>query len=205
MSDPRTAPAPAPTAVSAPKGPSIWIILPLLLFLALAGVFLYQLSGGGARTELPSTMIGRPVPELPLTAIPGLTRDGAPVASFTTADLKGAVTVINVWASWCGPCRQEHPVLVDLARDSRFRLYGINQKDEPENARRFLGQLGNPYAAIGADRSGRAGIELGVYGVPETFVVDRAGRIVHKHVGPLSPELVATKLMPKIEQALAAK
>jgi cytochrome c biogenesis protein CcmG/thiol:disulfide interchange protein DsbE len=96
--------------------------------------------------------------------------------------------VVNVFASWCAPCRDEHPLLMDLAKDRGIRLVGINQKDNPENARRFLGRFGNPFAAVGADPDGRASIELGVYGVPETFIVGPDGTVRHKHIGPLTPE-----------------
>ena len=105
---------------------------------------------------------------------------------LSDADLKGRVTVVNVWASWCGPCRQEHPLLVELAKDPSIRVVGINQRDDPDNARRFLGALGNPYAAVGTDPKGRASIDWGVYGVPETFIVGPDGTIRHKHIGPLT-------------------
>ena len=107
---------------------------------------------------------------------------------LSNADLKGRITVVNVWASWCGPCRQEHPLLVELAEDPSIRLVGINQRDDPDNARRFLGALGNPFAAVGTDPKGRASIDWGVYGVPETFIVGPDGTIRHKHIGPLTPE-----------------
>jgi cytochrome c biogenesis protein CcmG, thiol:disulfide interchange protein DsbE len=119
--------------------------------------------------------------------VPGLTEGGNPVPGLSDADLKGRVTVVNVWASWCVPCRQEHPALVELAKDPAVRVVGINYKDSPDNARRFLRELGNPFAAIGADSSGRAAIDWGVYGVPETFVVGPDGTIRHKHIGPLQP------------------
>jgi cytochrome c biogenesis protein CcmG/thiol:disulfide interchange protein DsbE len=98
------------------------------------------------------------------------------------------VTIVNVWASWCAPCRQEHPLLMDLAKDPSVRVVGVNYKDNPENARRFLGQLGNPFAVVGVDPSGRAAIDWGVYGVPETFVVGPDGTVRHKHIGPLTPD-----------------
>ena len=114
------------------------------------------------------------------------------------------MTLVNVWASWCAPCRQEHPVLLGLTGDDRFVLAGLNYKDRPENARRFLGELGNPFRAIGVDKSGRTAIDWGVYGVPETFLVGRDGTILYKHVGPLTPAAVAEELMPAVERALAA-
>ena len=119
------------------------------------------------------------------------------------ADFKNAVTVLNVWASWCVPCRDEAPLLIKLAGDKRIRLVGINYKDQADNARRFLGRFGNPFAASGADASGRAAIEWGVYGVPETFIVGRDGRIAYKLVGPLTPENLEAVMKPQIEKALA--
>jgi len=114
------------------------------------------------------------------------------------------VTVLNVWASWCVPCHDEAPLLMQLAKDNRFRLVGINYKDEADNARRFLGRYGNPFAVVGADLSGRAAIEWGVYGVPETFVVGRDGRIAYKLVGPITPENYEAVLKPQIDKALSA-
>ena len=108
-----------------------------------------------------------------------------------SASLKGQVTVVNVWASWCAPCREEHPVLMQLARMQGVRLVGINYKDQAENARRFLGALGNPFSAVGADTAGRAAIDWGVYGVPESFIVDANGAIAYKHVGPLTEQALA--------------
>jgi cytochrome c biogenesis protein CcmG/thiol:disulfide interchange protein DsbE len=194
----------APAAQAAPRRNWLWVALPLTLFMALAGLFLYKLATGTGDTRIPSALIGKPVPEFTLAALPGLMASGVPVPGFASADLKGKVTVVNVWASWCAPCRQEHPVLVDLARDSRFQVFGLNYKDEPENARRFLGQLGNPFVAVGMDPRGRAGIDWGVYGVPETFVIGKDGTIAFKFVGPLTPDVVRTALLPAIERQLAA-
>ena len=176
------------------------LALPLIVFIALAALLLLRLFGGDP-SKIPSALIGREVPAFALPPVAGLVREGAPVPGVSSADLKGRVTVVNVWASWCGPCRIEHPLLMALAGDPAIRLVGINYKDDPENARRFLGGLGNPYAAVGADREGRTAIDWGVYGVPETFVVGPDGRIAYKHVGPLSPEAVATALKPAIEAA----
>jgi len=114
------------------------------------------------------------------------------------------VTLVNVFASWCAPCREEHPVLLALSQDKRFAMAGLNYKDQPENARRFLGDLGNPYQAIGVDPAGRTAIDWGVYGVPETFVIGKDGKIAYKHVGPLTPESAKALLLPQIEKALMA-
>jgi cytochrome c biogenesis protein CcmG, thiol:disulfide interchange protein DsbE len=174
------------------------VFLPLGVFLALAAVFLFQLLSGRDAAVVPSALIGQPAPE---TKLPPL--DGAGLPGLDTQSLKGKVTLVNVWASWCAPCRIEHPLLMELARDERIAIVGLNYKDSPENARRFLGELGNPYDAIGVDDAGRHAIDWGVYGVPETFLVGRDGTILKKHVGPLSPDALRASLMPEIEKALA--
>lgn len=181
----------------------IIVLLPLLAFLALAALFLFRL-GAGDPSRLPSALIGRPVPQTDLPPIPELTRDGVPVPGLKAADFKDAVTLVNVWASWCVPCRDEAPLLMKLAQDKRFRLVGINYKDQPDNARRFIGRYGNPFAAIGSDIKGRASIDWGVYGVPETFVIGRDGRIAFKLVGPITDSNLVTTLMPALEKTLAA-
>ena len=162
--------------------------VPVLVFVVLAILFFVQLTSGRNPSEIPSVLLNKPVPTFSLAPLEGLTANGSPVPGFSNEDLKGRVTIVNVWASWCAPCRQEHPLLVDLAKDPSMRLVGINQKDNPDNARRFLGALGNPYAAVGVDPNGRASIDWGVYGVPETFIVGPDGMIRHKHIGPLTPE-----------------
>jgi cytochrome c biogenesis protein CcmG/thiol:disulfide interchange protein DsbE len=179
------------------------VVLPLVLFLALAALFFFRL-GAGDPSRLPSVLIGREAPVTELPAVAGLERNGEPVPGIMPADLKSAVTVLNVWASWCVPCRDEAPLLVRLAGDKRIRIIGINYKDQPDNARRFLGRYGNPFAASGADTSGRAAIEWGVYGVPETFIIGRDGRIAYKLVGPLTPDNLERVVKPEIEKALAA-
>jgi cytochrome c biogenesis protein CcmG, thiol:disulfide interchange protein DsbE len=176
------------------------VALPLLLFCALAGLFLVRLYAGDP-SALPSALIGKPVPTFALPALEGLRRDGADVPGFASTDLKGGVTVVNVWASWCVPCREEHPLLARVAAMPGVRLVGINYKDEPENARRFLGSLGNPFAAVGADTKGRAAIDWGVYGTPETFVVNGRGEVVLKHVGPITSDAILTELLPAIQKA----
>jgi cytochrome c biogenesis protein CcmG/thiol:disulfide interchange protein DsbE len=183
--------------------PKLVVILPLVVFAALAGLFWHQLTSGRNPQELPSVLIGRAAPAFELPPVEGLAAAGAPVPGLTRADLQGRVSLVNVFASWCAPCRQEHPLLMDLATDDRLLLVGLNYKDDPENAVRFLNGLGNPYALVGSDRNGRVGIDWGVYGVPETFVVGADGTIVYKHVGPLTPESIATRLMPAVEEALA--
>jgi cytochrome c biogenesis protein CcmG/thiol:disulfide interchange protein DsbE len=179
------------------------VLLPLLVFLALAALFLYRL-GAGDPGMLPSALIGRPVPNTPLPPVAGLIRDGIPVPGIDSADLRGAVLLVNVWASWCVPCRDEAPLLMKLAEDKRIRILGINYKDDPGNARRFIFRYGNPYAAVGADANGRASIDWGVYGVPENFVIGRDGRIVYKLVGPVTEANLETVLKPQLEKALAA-
>ncbi len=179
------------------------VLAPLLIFLGLVLLFLIRLYAGDP-SQIPSALIGHPAPQTNLPPVAGLDRNGAPVPGIDAAHFKGAVTVVNVWASWCVPCHDEAPLLMQLARDSRLRVIGINYKDEPENARRFLGRYGNPFAAAGADANGRAAIEWGVYGVPETFVIGRDGRIAYKLVGPITPENLDTVIKPEIEKALAA-
>ncbi|HET9718234.1 MAG TPA: DsbE family thiol:disulfide interchange protein [Pseudolabrys sp.] len=177
------------------------ILLPLIAFLALAGLFLYRL-GAGDPSVIPSALIGRPVPQTDLPPISGLMRDGAHLPGLSNATFQGQVTVLNVWASWCVPCRDEAPLLLQLSRDKRIQIVGINYKDAPDDARRFLDRYGNPFAAVGADRSGRASIEWGVYGVPETFLIGRDGRILYKLVGPISSENLTKVLAPEIAKAI---
>jgi cytochrome c biogenesis protein CcmG/thiol:disulfide interchange protein DsbE len=181
----------------------VMVLAPLVVFLALVALFLIRLYSGDP-SRIPSALIGHPAPQTDLPPVAGLERNGAAVPGIDAASFKGAVTVVNVWASWCVPCHDEAPLLMRLAQDSRFRVIGINYKDEPDNARRFLGRYGNPFAAAGADLNGRAGIEWGVYGVPETFVVGRDARIAYKLVGPITADNINTVLKPEIEKALAA-
>jgi cytochrome c biogenesis protein CcmG, thiol:disulfide interchange protein DsbE len=182
----------------------ILVLVPLAVFLGLAALFLVGLYSGDP-SILPSALIGHPAPQTNLPPIAGLDRDGAPVPGLDPAAFKGAVTIVNVWASWCVPCHDEAPMLMQLAQDKRVRLVGINYKDDPGNARRFLGRYGNPFAAAGADENGRAAIEWGVYGVPETFVVGRNGHIAYKLVGPITSDNYFSLLMPQIDKAVAAR
>ena len=180
------------------RRPRLVTYVPLAVFVVLAAVFLVRLESGVDPGAIPSALVGGPAPAFDLPPL-----DGVGLPGLKSADFDGRVTVLNIFASWCGPCRQEHPVLEELAGDERIRLVGINYKDDPGNARRFLGDLGNPYAAIGVDRSGRTFIDWGAYGVPETFVIDAAGIVRYKFIGPLSHEALAGVLMPEIEKALA--
>ena len=177
-----------------------WIaLLPAVVFLALAGVFLWGLFNNDDR--LPSTLLGREVPEFALPPIEGLKQ------GLSSADLRGQVSLVNVWASWCAPCRAEMPLLVEFAETGAVPIFGINYKDRPEAALRFLDEVGDPYASIGADRTGRIGIDWGVYGLPETFVVDAKGRIAHKHVGPFDRRALEEEILPVVRrlQAEAAR
>ena len=188
--------------IAAPARNRLIVLVPLLAFLGLAGLFMLRL-GAGDPSRIPSALIGQPAPETRLPGLAGLQRDGKEVPGLDSASFNGAVTLLNVWASWCVPCRDEAPLLVQLGADQRIRIAGINYKDQPENARRFLDRYGNPFAANGVDANGRAGIEWGVYGVPETFVIGRDGRISYKLIGPITAENLQSTLMPAIEKALA--
>ena len=179
------------------------VLVPLIVFAGLTALFLVRLSAGDP-SLIPSALIGHPVPQTALPPIAGLKRDGAGVPGIDPASFTGAVTVVNVWASWCVPCHDEVPFLERLGADPRIRLVGINYKDEPDNARRFLGRYGNPFAASGADPNGRTAIDWGVYGVPETFLVGRDGKIAFKLVGPITADNFQSVLGPEIERALAA-
>ncbi|MBW8638539.1 DsbE family thiol:disulfide interchange protein [Hoeflea sp. WL0058] len=177
--------------------------LPVVIFAILAIVFFGVLTSGRDVSEIPSALIGQQAPSLDLPPLEGLTRDGAPVPALTDEIVDGQLTLVNVWASWCVPCRQEHPLLMELANDDRIRVVGVNYKDKNANALRFLGELGNPYAAVGVDPNGAAAIDWGVYGIPESFLVAPNGEIVFKQVGPFSPTSIARDLMPAVEKALA--
>lgn len=181
--------------VEKPRRWSLMAVAPLAVFLALSGVFLAQLMSGRDTQSLPSALIGQPAP---VTILPGV--DGLVSPGFSSSDFIGKITVLNVFASWCVPCRDEHPVLLELAKDTRFQLVGMNYKDKPQHAAAFLTELGNPYAKIGSDLSGRAGINWGVYGVPETYLIGRDGSIRYKQVGPLDGESVK-QLLAEAEKA----
>ena len=167
-------------------------LLPLGLFLVLAAFLAVGLRLDPR--EVPSPLIGKPAPAFHATAL------GRPEATIKRDDLLGKVWVLNVWASWCGACRDEHPVLVGFAKKGLAPIYGLNYKDQRAEASSWLQQFGNPYTDSLFDPDGRIGIDYGVYGVPETFVIDRAGVIRYKHIGPITPELLRDKLEPLLRK-----
>jgi len=184
------------TTAGAPLGRRLLYLLPLLLFVVIAGYFMWGLDSERDPRAVPSVMIDKPVPEFDLPMIRGM--DGAGLAA---SDLRGqGVTLVNFFASWCIPCRAEHPLLEKMVREDGVRLVGINYKNKPEEARAWLAKLGNPYARIGADESGRVAIDWGVYGVPETFVVDNESRIRYRHLGPLTPAAIEDTVLPLLRE-----
>jgi len=177
------------------------MVLPLAVFASLAAVFWLRL-GSGDPSRIPSALIGRQAPQTALPPLEGLLNNGAQVPGLDPTVFKGRVSLVNVWASWCVPCHDEAPLLTELGHDSRLQIVGINYKDSADNARRFLGRYGNPFSIVGVDANGRASIEWGVYGVPETFIVGREGKIVYKLVGPVTAENIDTVLKAEIDKAL---
>jgi len=176
------------------------VFLPLAFAISLLLVFAMRLANGGASSILPSALIDRPAPTFELPAIDGLSDAG-----LTSTDLaNGEITVLNIWASWCAPCRAEHPYIERLGTRDDISLIGINYKDTIEGAHAFLTELGNPYERIGFDKTGRVGIEFGVYGVPETYIVDGKGIIRFKHVGPVTDKVIEKEIDPMIAQLKAA-
>ncbi|MCJ2034484.1 DsbE family thiol:disulfide interchange protein [Methylobacterium sp. J-068] len=182
------------TEAPAPARRSLLVILPLVTFAVLAAIFFLRLRSGADPAAIPSALIGKPAPAFDLPAMPGLSANGAAVPGLARADLLGSVTVVNFWASWCAPCQIEHPQLMRLAREPGVRLVGVDYKDTAENGRRFLTRNGVPFAAVGMDSEGRAGIDFGVYGVPETFIIGPDGTIRDKLVGIVTPENFASVL-----------
>jgi cytochrome c biogenesis protein CcmG, thiol:disulfide interchange protein DsbE len=188
----------AETEPKARSGRSRALVWPLAVFAVLAAIFAFALRTGDP-SKLPSALIGKTVPAIELQGLEGLTDAGRSVGGFASTDLaQGQVSVVNFWASWCVPCVQEHPVLVALQERTGVRVFGVNYKDQAAAARRFLGRYGNPYFAVGVDHNGRAAIEWGVYGMPETFVVNGRGEIVYKHVGPITAEALEGKIIPAV-------
>ena len=165
-------------------------LVPLLVF---AGVIAILAIGLTLDPRfVPSPLIGKPVPTFALPPVKGRT------LGLSSADLKGEVSIVNVFASWCVACKEEHPVFMQMQREGLLPIHGLNHKDQPGDAQKWLDDLGDPYTRTGADIDGRVSIDWGVYGVPETFVIDRGGRIAYKHIGPVTPEVLQEKLRPLI-------
>ena len=176
---------------AAPAPRRFWLyLLPIAVFAGI-GVLLYA---GLFRdpTLVPSPLVGKPVPEFSLGPVQG--RE----LGLSSQDLRGEVSLVNVFASWCVACRDEHPLLVALQREDVLPIHGLNYKDAPDDAAAWLEALGDPYTRIGADLDGRVGIDWGVYGVPETFVVDRNGHIAYKHIGPVTPRVLDEIILPLV-------
>lgn len=171
-------------------------VLPLIVFAVIAGYFLFGLDRDPG--ALPSALVGKPVPAFDLPPLAGREQAGDGLAA---ADLTGdGIKLVNFFASWCVPCRAEHPLVTRLSEMEGLRVVGINYKDDPEDAAGWLRQLGDPYGAVGADRDGRVGIEWGIYGVPETFVIDGEGIVRMRHAGPLTPDILEDEVLPLIEE-----
>ena len=182
-------------------GSGVWgkakFVVPLVVFVAIAIFFAIGL--GLNPREVPSPLIGKPVPTFQLPPVKGREM------GLSTQHLKGEVSIVNIFASWCLPCREEHPLLLALKAEGIAPIHGINYKDKPDDAARWLDKLRDPYTRTGADLDGLVGIDWGVYGVPETFVIDRHGRIAYKHVGALTPDVVTKKLKPLLAKLKADK
>ena len=171
------------------------LLVPIVLFLCAAAAFAIALLGDRRPDSIPSVLLGKPAPKLTL---PALEESGVPGLDETT--LVGQVTLVNLWASWCLPCQAEHPLLMELAARDDLLVVGINWKDKPAAAAAFLAKLGNPFDAIGADENGRAGIEWGISGVPESFLVDRDGVVRFRWVGPLDAVTIEDALLPLLAE-----
>ena len=179
-------------------------LLPLAIFAALAAIFWTQLHSGRNISEIPSALIGTKAPFRDLEPLAGARAGDGPMPPITAETGKDRLTLVNFWASWCIPCRQEHPVVMALSKDPRLTVVGVNYKDGNENALRFLGELGNPFSAIGLDPDGKMAIDWGVYGIPESYLVGPDGTILYKRVGPFDEKSLKEGLYPAIEKALAA-
>ncbi|MCB1504201.1 MAG: DsbE family thiol:disulfide interchange protein [Hyphomicrobiaceae bacterium] len=180
-----------------------FVVLPVAIFFGLAIMFAFALFSGDP-SKLPSALIGRPAPQVDFAPLEGLKHAEQQVPGFTAKELaEGNVHVVNFWASWCIPCVQEHPYLVELQKRTGVAIMGVNYKDGADDGRRFIGRYGNPFKAVGVDPLGRGAIEWGVYGMPETFIVDGSGRIAFKQVGPITNEAALEKMIAEIEKARA--
>lgn len=182
----------SPLGESAATGSRLAYLVPLLVFIALVVILGIGLTLDPRK--VPSPLIGKPVPEFSLPPVKGRT------LGLASADLKSEVSLVNVFASWCVACRSEHPLFMKLKADGTVTIHGLNYKDKPEDAARWLEELGDPYTRTGADLDGRVSIDWGVYGVPETFVIDREGRIAYKQIGPITPQVLDEKILPLIRR-----
>lgn len=187
-----------------PKKTMRWPVMlalfgPFILFVVLVAIMFNHMENSDPDNAnlVPNALAGKPVPESDLPLLSGEGR-------FDAKNFKGRVTLVNFWGSWCPPCRDEHPLLMEISKDNRFDLVGVNYKDNRDNAERFLSNFGNPFKLIGFDPSGRAAIDWGVYGPPETFLLSADGIILYKHIGPLTAEIYTRETLPEIEKALRA-
>lgn len=187
--------SPSPERADKPRPRRILVLVPVVAFIGIAITFAWGL--GHDSREIPSNLIGKPVPQFNLPPVKGRT------LGLSSANLHGQVSLVNVFASWCTQCRLEHPLLLQLKAQGIVLINGINYKDQPNDAAHWLDTEGDPYARTGADISGRVGIDWGVYGVPETFVIGKDGRIAYKQIGPLSVEILQEKIFPLIEKLKA--
>ena len=174
----------------------VLFLIPVLLFAVVVGYFAWSLRPGHDPQLLPSALLDRPVPAFDLPALSGQGR-------LSRDSLLGQPALVNIFASWCAPCRIEHPLLMRLSRQGGVRLFGIAYKDKPEDSLRFLAELGDPYRGVGVDRDGRTGLDFGVYGVPETYVLDREGHVRHRHVGPLTQAAIDGTILPLLRRLAA--
>lgn len=187
-----TSPAPGKSRI-------LWALVPLLAFSALGIMFAIAIFSGDP-SKLPSALVGKPAPQASFGPLNGVSRDGQQVPGFGPAKLKsGKITVVNFWASWCGPCIAEHPQIVALSQHADVAVFGVNYKDEARDAKRFLGRHGNPFTALGIDPLGRGAIEWGVAKLPETFIVNAEGAVIYKHTGPISRDDLSSKIVPLLE------
>ncbi len=190
-----------------PKRRVLLYLLPLIVFGLLIGLFflVFELRQAGLISEpgqVPSVLINNPAPEFSLPPIKSSSETALNLPGFSNADLNGKTSIVNVWASWCVPCRIEHASLIKLSKDDRINVYGINYKDKSKNAEQFLTELGNPYQAVGVDNSGLVSIDWGIYGVPETFIVSPDGIILYKFIGPITEQALIDTFMPQLEKVL---
>jgi cytochrome c biogenesis protein CcmG, thiol:disulfide interchange protein DsbE len=174
----------------------VWYLIPLAVFIAMLGFL-----GVGLKLdphEVPSPLIDKPAPAFRLQTLE------SPSRLLSSEEMRGQVWLLNVWASWCSGCREEHPVLVEFAKSRAVPIYGLDYKDQPDDARRLLDSMGNPYVTSVSDLDGRTGIEFGVYGVPETFVIDKTGIIRYKQIGPITPKVLHDTILPLVKKLNAA-